>query len=72
MLQIFSFDKRTMNLLNDWQLYRTREIKDVFLLYLTKNKKFFRKKFGVKIIIYNFAHYWVDSEYALSSLDGTR
>ena len=25
--------------------------------YFTKNKKFFSKKFGEKIIIYNFAHY---------------
>lgn len=25
--------------------------------YFTKNKKFFGKKFGEKIIIYNFAHY---------------
>ena len=26
--------------------------------YFTKNKKFFIKKFGEKIIIYNFAHYF--------------
>ena len=27
--------------------------------YFTKNKKFFCKKFGIKIFIYNFAHYLV-------------